>query len=49
MYFKSNEEYKRLVAKYLEITLSETINNNVNEIYIILYTNHKDLINILEK
>ena len=43
------DKYKRLGTKYLEIALSEAINNNVNEIYITLYTNHKDLINLLEK
>lgn len=42
-------KYKRLGTKYLEIALSEAINNNVDEIYITLYTNHKDLINLLEK
>lgn len=43
------DKYKRLGTKYLEIAFNEAINNNVNEIYITLYTNHKDLINLLEK
>lgn len=46
---KVTDKYKRLGTKYLEIALSESINNNVDEIYITLYTNHKDLINLLEK
>ena len=43
------DKYKRLGTKYLEIAFNEAINNNVNEIYITLYTNHKDLINLLER
>lgn len=43
------DKYKRLGTKYLELALTEAIKNKVNEIYITLYTNHKDLINLLEK
>lgn len=46
---KVSDKYKKLGTKYLKIALTEAIKNNVNEIYIILYTNHKDLINLLEK
>lgn len=46
---KVMDKYKRLGTKYLEIAFNEAINNNVNEIYITLYTNHKDLINLLER
>lgn len=46
---KVTDKYKRLGTKYLELALTEAIKNKVNEIYITLYTNHKDLINLLEK
>ena len=46
---KVSDKYKKLGTKYLKIALTEAIKNNVNEIYITLYTNHKDLINLLEK
>ncbi len=46
---KVSDKYKKLGTKYLKIALTESIKNNVNEIYITLYTNHKDLINLLEK
>lgn len=42
---KVTDKYKRLGTKYLELALTEAIKNKVNEIYITLYTNHKDLIN----
>lgn len=46
---KVTDKYKRLGTKYLELVHREAIKNNINEIYITLYTNHKDLINLLEK
>lgn len=46
---KVDVKFKNIGTKYLELAYSEAIKNNVNEIYITLYTNHKDLINLLEK
>lgn len=46
---KVDVKFKNIGTKYIELAYSEAIKNNVNEIYITLYTNHKDLINLLEK
>ena len=46
---KVDVKFKNIGTKYLELAYSEALKNNVNEIYITLYTNHKDLINLLEK
>ncbi len=46
---KVADEFKNIGTKYLELAYSEAIKNNVNEIYITLYNNHEDLINLLEK
>lgn len=46
---KVDDKFKNIGTKYLELAYSEALKNNVNEIYITLYTNHKDLINLLEK
>ena len=46
---KVDVKFKNIGTKYLELAYNEAIKNNVNEIYITLYTNHKDLINLLEK
>lgn len=46
---KVDDKFKNIGTKYLELANNEALKNNVNEIYITLYTNHKDLINLLEK
>ena len=46
---KVDVKFKNIGTKYLELAYNEALKNNVNEIYITLYTNHKDLINLLEK
>lgn len=46
---KVDVKFKNIGTKYLELAYNETLKNNVNEIYTTLYTNHKDLINLLEK
>lgn len=46
---KVDDKFKNIGTKYLELAYSEALKNNVNEIYITLYTNHEDLINLLEK
>ena len=46
---KVDVKFKNIWTKYLELAYNEALKNNVNEIYITLYTNHKDLINLLEK
>lgn len=46
---KVDVKFKNIGTKYLELAYSEALKNNVNEIYTTLYTNHKDLINLLEK
>ena len=47
--WKVDVKFKNIGTKYLELAYNEALKNNVNEIYITLYTNHKDLINLLEK
>ena len=46
---KVDVKFKNIGTKYLELAYNEALKNNVNEIYTTLYTNHKDLINLLEK
>ena len=46
---KVDVKFKNIGTKYLELAYNEALKNKVNEIYITLYTNHKDLINLLEK
>ena len=46
---KVDDKFKNIGTKYLELAYSVALKNNVNEIYITLYTNHEDLINLLEK
>lgn len=46
---KVDVKFKNIGTKYLELAYNEALKNDVNEIYITLYTNHKDLINLLEK
>lgn len=46
---KVDVKFKNIGTKYLELAYSEALKNNVNEIYITLYSNHEDLINLLEK
>lgn len=46
---KVADKFKNIGTKYLELAYKEALKNNVDEIYITLYINHEDLINLLEK
>ena len=45
---KVNDKGKKIGSKYLKLVRSIAIKNNINEIYITLFDNHKDLIELLE-